>query len=591
MRRLLALILLVWAGPVHAETPSLPWQKWDPALLDRAGRENKYILLHMAAVWCHWCHVMEGTTYKDPAIQKAILEKFIPVRVDQDADPALSYRYESWGWPATIMLDKDGNEIFKRRGYIPPELFAKLLVAVIEDPSALPSYNMGAEVDPNAVALSADRRAKTEALLLKGYDKEHGGFGNTHRFIQGDTVEWTLERSRPLQRNAQPGVWREVSAKTLAGARRLIDPVWGGMFQYSDKLDWSGPHYEKLLNIQRDAMRAYVLAYEIGHDPADLAAARDIGGWLMDFMRAPSGAFYTSQDADAGPAEHGDVFYAKTDAARRAGAQPPIDRNAYARENGWAIASLAALYDVTGDRDLLDASRRAFDWTLASRRAPNGGLGHARATDDDTHLGDTLAMAEAALALYRSTAERRYLNIAVELAEVIARDHRDPAGGYMVCQPDPGAKGVLAKPVKQLDENVAAVRLFNLLARNTAKPAFRTAAEHGMSFLIALAEDDLVVPGALLADRELGREPAHVTIVGSRDDPAAQALYVAARAYPTRYLRIEWFDRREGPLPAADIDYPEMPEAAAFACANGACSVPVFTPDQVHRIVAKVDDR
>ena len=104
-----------------------------------------------------------------------------------------------------------------------------------------------------------------------------------------------------------------------------------------------------------------------------------------------------------------------------------------------------------------------------------------------------------------------------------------------------------------------------------------------MRYLIALAEDDLVVPGALLADRELSREPAHVTIVGAKDDPAAQALYAAARTYPTRYLRIEWLDRREGPLPAADIDYPEMPEAAAFACANGACSVPVFAADEVHR--------
>ncbi len=591
MRRLLTLVLILFAGAANAEAPSLPWQKWEPALLDRAGREDKYILLHMAAVWCHWCHVMERTTYKDPAIQKSILAKFIPVRVDQDADPALSYRYENWGWPATIMLDKDGNEIFKRRGYIPPELFAKLLVTVIEDPSALPSYSMGAEVDLTAVALSPERRARTEALLLQGYDKEHGGFGTTHRFIQGDTVEWALERSRLLQRNVEPGVWRDISAKTLAGSRRLIDPVWGGMFQYSDKLDWSGPHYEKLLNIQRDALRAYVLAYQIGRDPADLAAARNVSRWLMDFMRAPSGAFYTSQDADAGPAEHGDVFYAKTDAARRAGAQPPIDRSAYARENGWAIASLAALYDVTADLDLLDAARRAFDWTLANRRAPNGGFGHARAADDDTHLGDTLGVAEAALALHRSTAERRYLDVAVELAGVIARDHRDPAGGYMVRQPDPGARGVLAKPVKQLDENVAAVRLFNLLAHGTARPAFRIAAEHGMRYLIALAEADLVVPGALLADRELGREPAHVTIVGAKDDPAAQALYAAARAYPTRYLRIEWFDRREGPLPAADIDYPEMPEAAAFACANGACSVPVFTPDQVHRIVAKVDDR
>ncbi len=572
-------------------TPALPWQKWDPALFDRAAKEHKYILLHMAAVWCHWCHVMEGTTYRDPAIQKTILEKFIAVRVDQDSDPELSYRYENWGWPATIMFDKDGNEIFKRRGYIPPELFAKLLVAVIEDPSALPALSRTGDVDPNAVALSADRRAQTEALLLKGYDKEHGGFGDAQHFIQADTIEWALERGRDLKRNTDTSVWKDVATRTLAGARRIIDPVWGGMFQYSDKMDWSGPHFEKLLNIQRDAMRSYVLKYEIDRDPADLKAAQDIGRWLMDFMRSDSGAFYTSQDADVGADEHGDAFYAKSDTQRRAGSQPPIDRNCYARENGWAVASLANLYDVTGEPKLLDAARRAFDWTLANRRAPNGGFGHSRAADDDTHLGDTLAMTEAAMALYRSTAGRRYLALAVDFANTIARDNKDPAGGYMVRAPEAGAKGVLAKPVRQIDENVATVRLFNLLARNTGNAVFRAAAEHGMRYLISLAENDLVVPGALLADRELGREPAHVTIVGRKDDPEAQALYAAARTHPTRYLRIEWLDQREGPLPAADVEYPEMAEAAAFACANGTCSLPVFTPAEVHRIVDKVDNR
>jgi uncharacterized protein YyaL (SSP411 family) len=588
MRRLLVLLLILLANTAHAD--SLPWQKWDPSLFDRAAKEQKYILMHMAAVWCHWCHVMEGTTYADPAIQKAILAKFIPVRVDQDADPELSYRYEQWGWPATIMLDKDGNELFKRRGYIPPELFAKLLVAVIEDPSTLPSYTMGTTVDPNAVGLSDERRRKTEALLLAAYDREHGGFGEIQRFLHGDTLEWALERSRPLRRNTGVETWRDVATRTLAGARRIIDPVWGGMFQYSDKPDWSSPHFEKLINVQRDAMRAYVLAWQIRHDEADLKAAKDIGRWLMDFMRAPNGAFYTSQDADVSHGEHGDVFYAKPDAERRAGPQPPIDTHSYARENGWAIASLAALYDVTGDTALLDAATKAFDWVLANRRAPNGGFGHARAADDDTHLGDTLALAEAAMALHRSTADRRYLALASAFAEVIARDHRDTSG-FMVRRPEPGAKGVLAKPVKQVDENVAATRLFNLLARNTGRKDFRDAAEHGMRYLIALAEDDLVVPGALLADRELAREPAHVTIVGAKDDPAAQALYASARQYPTRYLRIEWLDRREGPLPAADVEYPELTEAAAFACANGACSLPVFSPNEIARIVSKVDDR
>src|SRR5262249_36465838 len=159
-------------------------------------------------------------------IRKAILDKFIPVRVDQDSDPELSYRYENWGWPATIMLDKDGNEIFKRRGYIAPELFQKLLAAVIEDPSALPSYTAGATVRPGTVGLSDQRRARTEALVLETYDRAHGGFGESQRFIHGDTLEWALDRSRPLQRNADIATWHDVAGRTLSGARKIIDPVW-----------------------------------------------------------------------------------------------------------------------------------------------------------------------------------------------------------------------------------------------------------------------------------------------------------------------------------------------------------------------------
>ena len=591
MRVGLVLLLALFTATAHAETSPIAWQKWEPGLFERAAREDKYILLNMAAVWCHWCHVMEDTTYADPAIRQKIAEKFIAVRVDQDSDPELSYRYENWGWPATIMFDKDGNEIFKRRGYLAPELFGKLLAAVIEDPSALQDVETVAPADPNAVALTPEQATRTEALMVKNYDAAHGGFGEPQHAIQGDTLEWTIERGRALARNADQDVFRLMADKTLAGARRLIDPVWGGMFQYSDTIDWSSPHYEKILNIQRDALRVYVLAYETWNNPADLKSAKDIARWLTGFMQSPEGGFYTSQDADAGHGLPGAAFYAKDDAARRAGAQPPIDRHLYARENGWAISSLAALYDVTGDAGLLESARRAFAWTLANRRAPGGGFGHARAANDDTHLGDTLAVAEAAMALYRSTAERPYLALAAELADVIARDHRDPDGGYMVRRPEGGARGALARPVKQIDENVAAVRLFNLLAYDTGKPVYRADAEHGMRWLIALAGDDMVVPGALLADRELGREPAHVTVVGAKDDPAAQALYAAARTYPTRYLRIEWLDRREGALPSADVDYPELPQAAAFACANGACSVPVFDAAGVHRIVAKVDDR
>lgn len=595
-RLFLALATLLLAAPAQAgedpKTHPIGWQDWSPAIFERAARENRYIVLHMAAVWCHWCHVMEGTTYRDPEVLKLIGAKYIPVRVDQDSHPELSYRYENWGWPATIMFDKDGNEIFKRQGYLPPELFAKLLLAVIEDPSALPASGLDAKADAGRHALDEETRRKLAANFRGQLDVENGGFGRVHRFIHADTLEYTLDRGRALKRNVDRPFYAAFTRKTLDGARRLIDPAWGGMYQYSDTLDWSSPHYEKLLNIQRDAIRAYVLAYQIDGDAADLASARDIARWLMERMRAPDGAFFVSQDADLDRATTGKVFYALDDAGRRKfGREPTIDRNLYARETGWAAAALATLHDVTGESSYLDAAIRAVDWAVKERRAPNGAFGHARATDDDTHLGDTLAIGEAALALWRSTGERRWLTLAIDTARAIDAHFRDADGGFVVRQPDPKAIGALRKPVKQIDENVAVVRFLNLVRHYSGDTAFDAAARHGMAWLVALAANDIVAPGATLADAELSREPMHVTILGRKDDPEARALYAAARRYPTRYLRIEWIDRREGPMPNPDVEYPDMPQAAAFACANGACSLPVFEPNEIAAIVRRIEDR
>ncbi len=575
MRNLRTLLAILIVGAVSivalrasAEDPKnhpVGWQAWGKDVFERAGRENRYIVLHMAAVWCHWCHVMEGTTYRDPAVLKLIGEKFIPVRVDQDSHPELSYRYEAWGWPATIMFDKDGNEIFRRQGYQPPDLFAKLLAAVIEDPSALPSGGLDATADVAVHALDAATRKRLEASYREVHDAANGGFGRVHRFTHADTLEFALDRGRPLKRNADAALYAGMYGRTLKGARRLIDPVWGGLYQYSDRLDWSSPHYEKLINIQRDGIRAWVLAWQIDGAPGHLDAARATARWLMERMRVPAGspdagAFYVSQDADLDQRMPGTQFYALDAAARAAlGREPAIDHHLYARETAWAAASLATLYDATGERAVLDAAIAALDWTVRTRRAANGAFGHARASDEDIHLGDTVAVGEAALALYRSTGERRWLTLAIEVARAIDRHFQGTDGGFVVRQPDPAAIGALRKPVRQIDENVATTRFLNLASRYAGDAQLMDGARHGMAWLAALAKNDVVLPGILLADAELAREPVHVTIVGRRDNPAAAALHAAARRYPTRYLRIEWIDRAEGPMPNPDVEYPDMP--------------------------------
>lgn len=584
---LIAFLLFFVAGAAARAEPvkaKVVWQPWGNATFERAKREKRFIILNLHAAWCHWCHVMDATTYSDDRVLAKIDESFIPVLVDQDSDPELSYRYEQFGWPATVMFDGDGNEVLVRRGYVDPDTFLELLRIVIEDPSALPNLAATPDGDPDVVQLSEKDRATLKRLYFELYDGENGGFGRIHRFIQTDALEWALENGRHGS-----GRYGEVWQRTLANARHLIDPEWGGMYQYSDQLDWLSPHFEKIMNIQLAAIRVYTLAHLQTGEHRWLTAARDVHRWLEQHMRSEDGAFYTSQDADLSLEVDGKRYFALPDAERRALGRPTIDKARYARENGWIIQALAHLADATGEERYLDQALQAAGWVIANRQTPAGGFGHGAAEESQSYLADNLAMAEAFLALYRTTGARDWLRRAERSGHYIARHFMGETSGFIVRKPPADARGALKTPVRQIDENVAATRFFNLLWRYTGDAAFRRMNEHGLSFLVAYAGYEIFMPGLELAEREARFEPAHITIVGRKDDPAARALFEKARQYPTRYLRLDWWDRHEGPLPNPDVSYPELDRAAAFACANGICSLPVFESAELFQAVRRVE--
>src|SRR6185369_17525403 len=90
---------------------------------------------------------------------------------------------------------------------------------------------------------------------------------------------------------------------TLTREMKLIDPVWGGMYQYSTDGDWDHPHFEKIVPVQAGAIDNFAQAYEATGDKAWLEWARSIQRYVRDFLTAEDGAFYVSQDADVGAHE------------------------------------------------------------------------------------------------------------------------------------------------------------------------------------------------------------------------------------------------------------------------------------------------
>ena len=169
------------------------------------------------------------------------------------------------------------------------------------------------------------------------------------KWLDWDILEYcmaeTLRGDKKLERMAR---------ETLAAQLNLMDPMWGGVYQYSTDGDWQHPHFEKIMQMQAEDLRIYAEAYALWHDKSYLQVAKQIRGYLKNFLTAPEGAFYSSQDVDLVPGEHGGAYFQLSDAERRQRGLPRIDTHIFARENGWAINALATLYAVTGEQDYLD---------------------------------------------------------------------------------------------------------------------------------------------------------------------------------------------------------------------------------------------
>ena len=573
--------------PVAASADSnLQWVAWSKDVLAKAKSENRFVILDLEAVWCHWCHVMEQTTYRDAKVTGLLKSKYLTVRVDQDANPDLSARYGDWGWPATIIFAPDGTELVKRRGYIPPEDMVSLLQAIIDDPTPGPSAGGVEIITPSATSvLTAAARKKLAGSVTEAYDAKFGGWGDVHKFIDADSMDYVLQ----LAEQGDAG-GRRMAETTLTSAIALIDPVWGGIYQYSDSKDWRSPHYEKIMWYQANGLRQYAGAYSLFKEVKYLDAAKNIYRYMTAKLLNADGVFFATQDADVDAALLGKDFYKLDDAARRSlGRQPRIDSNIFARENGWAISALATYANATGEDLPLAQAERAADWIVANRRGVDGIFQHSEHDRGGPFLGDTVAMGNAAIDLYAATGKRHWLDVARESGTALA-GFRDPEGGFIAAKTAEGSDGVLAKPYKDLDEQVHAARFAIRLWRYLGDVKAKDLSEHAMKYLASpeVLDSGRVAAGTLATDGEMTREPAHITIVGHKDDREAIQLHAAARRYPAMNKRLDWWDAREGLLPNPDVTYPELDRAAAFACSNRLCSLPAFSATELTDTVAQM---
>jgi hypothetical protein len=503
----------VAAARARGGAPGFAWRPWSAEALAEARREHKLVLIDGAAAWCHWCHVMDATTYRDPEIGRVLAERFVTIRFDADAQPDLAERYGAWGWPATIVLSPEAEELGKHRGYLPPDELRRVLAEAQAAAAPGPAAD-GARLE------AADRPPPAEALpwvagralvdLDSFYDPVEGSWGRRHKAPIGANVEVELTRAAHGDAAA---LGRALF--TLQKQRALLDPVWGGIYQYSTGGAWSEPHYEKLMTFQAANLEAWARAYGQTHDAALLADARRLAGYMSGFLSDADGAFLVSQDADVGGHDEratfvdGDVYYRLGDGARRALGMPRVDAHVYPFENGLALAAFAALYEVTGDGAVLARARRAADRARATMIGPDGAV--RRRAEGPRFLVDAAALGRGLARLAEVTGEASYRDAAVAIGAALVRDLIDPASAaFWDHTIDPAAAGVFARRARPAANNALAARFLAALGRITRDPAWR---DHGRRALTAvctpraLDERGRLVGEIVLALDEVGALP------------------------------------------------------------------------------------
>ena len=128
-------IMLSNAGAVSLKTQKLivEWHDWAPQIFNTAKQQQRLILLDITAKWCQFCRKMDDVTYKYPQVMNVIKQNFIAVRADEANHPELVKRYKKAALPLTVVFDSNGNEIYKRSGYMKPQWMAWTLMAVLPE--------------------------------------------------------------------------------------------------------------------------------------------------------------------------------------------------------------------------------------------------------------------------------------------------------------------------------------------------------------------------------------------------------------------------------------------------------------------------
>ena len=331
--------------------------------------------------------------------------------------------------------------------------------------------------------------------LVDSFDERWGGFGDSPKFPTPSNLILLLRYyDRSKNHKALDMVVKTLDAMSSGG---IQDHLAGGFHRYSVDRMWVISHFEKMLYDNALLTIAYLEAYRCKPNDAFEKTARMTLNWILREMQSKDGAFYSAQDADSPDGEGAYYVWTKAeisnilgpkdgkivaewfgvgdegnfekeksvlttrtnldDLAKKVGltpkklvalmdkskaallqarshrVKPSTDDKILTSWNGLTISALAIGAQVLGDRDYLEAAKRAASFLMETLSEKGRLLRRYR--DGEAALEGTLEdyafFIQGLLDLYEADLQIKWLQEAMRLADkMIELFWDDSSGGF-----------------------------------------------------------------------------------------------------------------------------------------------------------------
>jgi hypothetical protein len=336
---------------LHADD-LVDWRPLTEATLRDAQTTGRPLLISSGYFACHWCHVMQRESWRDPAIAAVLNRAFIPVKIDRELSPGIDAYLIDFaerhlgqsGWPLNVLVTPAGHPFYAVL-YLPPDDLRTLLertaalwserAGVLETLAARAAREASPGNDPPLARAVDDPAALLQALRTRALelaDPLSGGFGQQTRFPKAPQLAALLA----LQQQAPSSELAELLQLTLdrMAGQGLHDLLAGGFFRYTVDPGWQTPHFEKMLYTQALLAPVYLRAAEVLEQPGYRAIAAKTVDFMLSALRRPDGLFASSLSAvDAEGVEGGAYLWRADELAL---ALTPAQRAAVAL--AWGLA-------------------------------------------------------------------------------------------------------------------------------------------------------------------------------------------------------------------------------------------------------------